>query len=143
MAPKSRVRSLLSSTSTLDSTPPQSDATSSEDTDTEATDGSSTFSKKRKRRKPRHVVWKHCRKPIQGYERYRTLKSEGGRRIWYCPFASYDDYSVLSTQAATNHLLNQHNISVDSTPSKVITEIQQDLVSVFGQQAIKEKEKES
>jgi hypothetical protein len=84
----------------------------------------------------RHAAWVHARKPIQGVESIYDTVGSKPRRIWYCKELNCDQYSYLSTKAASNHLNKKHGISLEQRPLKVSKAIQSDIKSVFSQQTL-------
>ena len=92
--------------------------------------------RKRKHQKRRHEAWTYARKPIQGVESIYDISGSKPRRIWYCKEQGCDQYSCLSTRAASHHLIKKHGITLDQRPSQVSKAIQSDLRNVFNQQTL-------
>ena len=87
-----------------------------------------------KKRRKKDDVWKHARKAILGVEAVREASGHSRRKVWYCKFTGCEQYKVLSSAAAKNHLKSIHRIDLNATTSPLNAPVQQDLRSVVSKQ---------
>ena len=111
------------------------DASSSDDTNTVASQSQGPAQKKRRTGKNKHPMWQYARKAIVGDEPKRLGPERGNRKIWYCRFEQCSNYSAQSSNSATLHLRSKHGIILEPTPpSRAHIARQQDLRQVVNRQ---------